>query len=257
MKPELQAIIGRLNRESYLSIAEDFSKTRKSAWYDFSYLDPYLSEGMRVLDLGCGNGRLFPYLSTRCKVSYMGIDANSHFITEARNRYAAHPFHAQFHVRDITTDPWPKLPEGYDGITSVATLNHFSRNEQARMIKNAYALLKPGGILYSTTWNMWRLDLKGKSIWNFWKERLIRSNEDFRAWYRVSKGDLGLKDVITLWKGSRYHSPLYYYAATARDMGLLCQKVGFEQVDSFYSLQGKKVSWYRGRNIITLARKPL
>ena len=51
------------NKEVYNKIAKLFSKTRKFLWYDLEPLVKYTKNGDKILDLGCGNGRLYQLFS--------------------------------------------------------------------------------------------------------------------------------------------------------------------------------------------------
>jgi alkylated DNA repair protein alkB family protein 8 len=45
-------------KKSYNQIAEHFSQTRHTPWTEFQYFEKYLKPEQKILDLGCGNGRL-------------------------------------------------------------------------------------------------------------------------------------------------------------------------------------------------------
>ena len=46
-------------RDVYDSISSEFDQTRRRQWAELEDLVDYVDKGDRVLDLGCGNGRLF------------------------------------------------------------------------------------------------------------------------------------------------------------------------------------------------------
>ena len=45
-------------KENYNLISEDFSITRDKFWEELGFLSKYVNDSDKVLDLGCGNGRL-------------------------------------------------------------------------------------------------------------------------------------------------------------------------------------------------------
>jgi cyclopropane fatty-acyl-phospholipid synthase-like methyltransferase len=56
------------NKKSYNMAAENFSETRQNAWPEFELLKPYINEGESLLDIGCGNGRLWQFLNAECRM---------------------------------------------------------------------------------------------------------------------------------------------------------------------------------------------
>jgi ubiquinone/menaquinone biosynthesis C-methylase UbiE len=71
----------------YNEIADEFSETRNHAWYEFEIYRELLKENDRVLDLGCGNGRLFEFLEPM-KIKYDGVDVSSGLLSKAKRKYA-------------------------------------------------------------------------------------------------------------------------------------------------------------------------
>ena len=49
----------------YDAFAEEFSATREQSWPEFDKLKKHLQKGDRILDLGCGNGRLRKFLDEK------------------------------------------------------------------------------------------------------------------------------------------------------------------------------------------------
>ena len=102
-------------------------------------------EGARVLDLGCGDGRfLSGFLHRGWEISCLEIDASA----VARGR-AEFPKIA-FYVGDATAEPPAQLRRGsFDAIISTEVIEHVY--SPRGLLRNAYELLKPGGILVLTT----------------------------------------------------------------------------------------------------------
>ncbi|MBM4177706.1 hypothetical protein FJ208_02810, partial [Candidatus Gribaldobacteria bacterium] len=59
MQKEIALKLIDQNKQVYNKIAYDFSNTRNYLWQDILPLLDYSKKGDKVLDLGCGNGRLF------------------------------------------------------------------------------------------------------------------------------------------------------------------------------------------------------
>ena len=64
-------------KKTYSTIAEDFSGTRKMDWAEFELILPYISDGDKVADIGCGNGRFYKFINSKKKIKYIGIDNRS------------------------------------------------------------------------------------------------------------------------------------------------------------------------------------
>jgi len=225
-----QAVVKKileLTKSGYQTIARDFSETRNFLWEDLLLLKDFIKDGDKILDLGCGNGRLAQLLEGK-KVDYFGVDYNEEFIRIARAKYPQYKFEAA----DVQNLAIPV--ETYDVVSLIAVLNHLPGSElKKRVLANAASYLKPGGHLLMTNWNLWNWSGK-KSIRAFWQDQLVLSGRVFSEKYGINKDELGYRDVITLWKsgdGAKI-ARLYYYAFTKGELGRLLEKVGLRVVKS-------------------------
>ena len=57
-KKRVQKILEQ-NKENWQVVAETFSRTRKENWNKSRIPLEYIKDGQKILDLGCGNGRLY------------------------------------------------------------------------------------------------------------------------------------------------------------------------------------------------------
>jgi SAM-dependent methyltransferase len=107
--------------------------------------------GWRVLDLGCGDGRIAEYLSDRTGAHLSGLDYVPEAIRLARQRTAAKADRLAFCVGDLNA---LDLPSGeFDAILSIDTI-YFSQ-DYTRTIGQLATALHPGGrmaFLYSYGW---------------------------------------------------------------------------------------------------------
>ena len=53
--------------KAYNSFAKDFSSTRHYQWKEFERLSETVPDKGNILDLGCGNGRLYTFLIDICQ----------------------------------------------------------------------------------------------------------------------------------------------------------------------------------------------
>jgi len=107
--------------------------------------------GQRVLDLGCGDGRITEYLSDRTGANLTGLDYIPEAIRLARERTAAKADRLAFVAGDLNTLHLPARE--FDAILSIDTI-YFSQ-DYIRTIGQLATALRPGGrmaFLYSYGW---------------------------------------------------------------------------------------------------------
>jgi SAM-dependent methyltransferase len=216
-----------LTKSGYQTIAQDFSNTRNFLWEDLQLFKDFIKDNVKMLDLGCGNGRLIQLLESK-KVDYLGVDYNEDFIRIAKAKYPQY----KFEVGDVQNLAIPV--ESFDAVTLIAVLNHLPGDElKKRVLANAASYLKPGGCLLMTNWDLWNWSGK-KSIRAFWQDQLLLTNAGFAEKYGVEKSELGYRDVITLWQtgDGQKIAQLYYYAFTRRELDKLIESVGLKIVKS-------------------------
>ncbi|OGF22596.1 hypothetical protein A2Y83_01065 [Candidatus Falkowbacteria bacterium RBG_13_39_14] len=86
MNQDLAQYILQQVRDNYNLCAEEFSRTRSYNWKSVKELTGrYVERGMKILDVGCGNGRLLELLRSK-GVDYTGIDSSEKLIGEARKK---------------------------------------------------------------------------------------------------------------------------------------------------------------------------
>lgn len=104
-----------------------------------------ISEGMKVLDAGCGIGGSSIWLAKNKQANVTGITLSAKQAARA-NAYVKEnglDNKAQFHVRDFTHTNYEDA--SFDVVWAIESVCHASNKED--FIKEAYRLLKPGGQL--------------------------------------------------------------------------------------------------------------
>lgn len=114
----------------------------------------HLTTMPRVLDVGCGNGRLFQLIGRRTFKSYTGIDLSSEAIAQIDDSSTKE---ATFAVADAST--W-EPPGSYDAIVFNEVL-YYAKDPVAMLRRYAAHLSKDGGIIASmfdfpTTGRLWK-----------------------------------------------------------------------------------------------------
>lgn len=96
----------------------------------------------RVLDVGCGAGRLAATLAVRAE-HVDGLDRSPVMIDKARRRYPK-AGNARWLEGDLFDSRLPLSDDGYDAITAVSSLHHMPLEDTLERLTR---LLRPGGVL--------------------------------------------------------------------------------------------------------------
>src|SRR3989344_2355970 len=170
--------------ENYNLTAEDFSRTRRYVWPGFEPLAQYAEPNDKVLDLGCGNGRLLDLLRDK-KINYIGVDNSAALITLAQKRYPA----ADFRIGDALKISFAS--NYFDKIYSVAVLHHIPSEElRLEFLEEVKRVLRPGGLLILTVWNLWQ-----------W--RSFKYNLKYITLKILGLSKLDFKDIFVPWAKTR------------------------------------------------------
>ncbi|OQY43090.1 MAG: hypothetical protein B6242_15425 [Anaerolineaceae bacterium 4572_78] len=100
--------------------------------------------GSRVLDIGCGSGKVIEFLPP--DVEYIGYDLNRIYIEHAKKKYGER---GQFFCADVNDESTRSIQGQFDFAMLVGVIHHLTNDEVHDMLKNAYNYLKPGGVLAS------------------------------------------------------------------------------------------------------------
>lgn len=201
-------------KDNYESIAAEFDETRKKGiWPELLNLTKEVKDGDKVLDAGCGNGRLLEAFGDK-KIKYLGVDQSENLITLAQKQYPDF----EFAVADILD--LGKINElDFDWVYSIAVLHHLPDQElrlnALRQLKNK---IKEDGRIVITAWNLWANKKNKKLIWKYFFLKLIGKN----------KMDFG--DILFHWKNENedVSKKRYYHAFTKWELTRLVKKVGLK-----------------------------
>lgn len=94
----------------------------------------------RILDLGCGSGRVIRHLPAMTKASLYGVDVNAE-----RVRWCSDNLEGSFTVNQLT--PPLDFPEGYfDVVYLISVFTHLRTETQRAWLGELQRIVKPGGV---------------------------------------------------------------------------------------------------------------
>lgn len=222
----------KLNRETYNKIACLFHSTRQYLWDDILFFKKYLHDGMSILDIGCGTGRLYQLLEEFQGVDYLGLDQSEEQIKMAKKDFPKN----NYLLAEMTSLPLEN--QKFDFIFCIATLHHLpDETSREKALLEMKRVLKPGGHLFLTNWNMDSLSAKKTIAKGKWFRTL--ENGFIVSWSSPEGEKIGER---------------YYYGFDLEELQILLEKVGFKVLENYYSKKGMKSDKNMGANIVTIAR---
>lgn len=176
-----------------------------------------LVRGLRLLDLGCGNG----YLARRFAregARVAAVDAAAPMIAAAKRREAAEPLGIDYHVHDAAA--LPMFPDGaFDVVYSNMAIMDMDPADAA--IRESARVLAPGGRFVASLCHPC-FDVPNASSWLMERKEFATSTSRRVARYREPF------ESESLWKPPdgpefttrSYHRPISWYATTLWGAGL-------------------------------------
>ena len=229
-------------KNSYSTIHNEFSDTRHYTWKEFDYFKPYLFEGAEIVDLGCGNGRLVNFLDQYFlgnTFKYLGIDNNEQLLVKAHQLFPRNVFlpgdQLEIPIDDTQVDI----------LFNIAAFHHIpSRELREQALLEMNRILKPGGILILSVWNLWQK--------KYWRQNL-------KAWFKylISFGHHDPNDLYIPWKNGQGHTltKRYYHNFLPSELNRLIKLSGFTVIEEFAVKKGQKVPFLQSYNYILIAKK--
>lgn len=195
-------------KKVYNEIAVEFSASRVYPWKELQVFIPHIKENFKILDLGCGNGRLLKSLEPlNTKYHYTGVDFSENLIAEAKKDFTD-PNKAIFKIADMTKINFAN--NSFDMVFMIASFHHLpSKNERLDLLFKINRWLKPGGYLFMTNWNLWQRKYIRYFFKNFWQKKSW--NNFFIPWH------MGYGQVV--WR--------FYHSFTTGELISLLRKTGF------------------------------
>jgi ubiquinone/menaquinone biosynthesis C-methylase UbiE len=201
----------------YDRMAEKFSGTRSFFWPDLEFIGSYIRPGDKILDFGCGNGRLLEILKDK-KVEYHGVDVSQKLVDLAKARYPEFSHHI-LKTSGLANLAFPN--DFFDATLSIAVFHHFPDPKfRLEMARELGRITKPGGMIVVSVWNLWQKKYR-KFVWkNIFLKLIGMSRFDWLDCEIPFKNNAGESF-------KRFH-----HAYTLKEMRGIFSAAGFEIVEA-------------------------
>lgn len=224
-----------LNNSLYEKQFLSWHKTRISLWEKpvINFLKK-IKDNSSLLDLGCGNARLYQYLTKKpnfkkINLTYLGVDKSKRIIKLNKTNYPL----GNFEIIDALKMNYKNK---FNYIISLALLHHIpSEKLQIIFLKKCYTALKKEGILFISVWNRW--NLKYQKFSNQKKQFL----------------DMNKNDYIVPWKNTQ--ESRFIHAFTKTELIRITQKTNFKNIKVFYADRNDITNKKNGLNIYLVCTK--
>lgn len=196
-------------KQDYEITAQEFSDTRFRVWKELIAFQKYLKPNDNVLDLGCGNGRLYELFKNQ-SINYIGADNCQTLIGLAKKKYPQ----VKFILADALNLPFKD--NEFDSVFSIAMLHQIPSMElRIKALEEIKRVLKKKGILILTCWNLRQ-------------PKLVLKYKLWHLLFGFKKKNLDKGDVFIPWKlRDGEAAQRYYHAFTLRELSKLVKKVNF------------------------------
>ncbi len=149
--------LNEINRQFYAQTAPHFNQTRNAAWAGWQKLLPHidLAEPLRVLDVGCGNGRFGLFLAEHfAEIHYTGLDNSPELLQFAQEALSDNISNLNLQEHDIIQQDLP--PDEFDLVVLFGVIHHVPGDaNRQKFIQNLAEKVAPQGYLVYASWRFY------------------------------------------------------------------------------------------------------
>lgn len=220
-----------ISKVDYDNFAQTFSASRNNMkWEEIEYfLEKYgeYIDGLKILDVGCGNGRLLDHFVQSpfiMDIDYFWIDASKWMIDEAIAKFGSN----DFIVCDMMNIDTLQIKD-FESIFFIASFHHlWTIEDRIQVLEKLKKIVQSGSYIFMTNWAL-------KSELN--KEKYETSI------IKDSKNEFGSEDFnIKIWEFDRF-----YHCFSLEELEYLFKQTGYEVIENRL--------FDNGRNFISIIKK--
>ncbi len=240
----------------YNSQAQNFSVSRQKHWPDFDIILQYIKDyiistgktKLKILELGCGDGRFYRFLKKNLDIEfeYIGVDISDWLIQIARS-YSPNTNFIVADMVDYLTD-FPS--QAMDIVVSIASFQHIPRYYQRLFVlKNIYRILVYEWLNISLNWSFSRWFVR-----KYWKQLIVSMLKFvFSFWYRK------WNDLSIPWKDTKSWKiyKRYYHIFLLSELEKLFKMAWFVIIAKGYIWKSWsfETRWHNARNTLIVGKK--
>ncbi len=231
MNDSTRHALNGINQRFYDTHAEAFGQTRDHAWpgWDRAWATVPRTKPLRLLDVGCGNGRFGAYLGEVAArpVEYTGVDSSRALLDRARQRTAVLGSPRLECLDWESAGPGASLPNGpFEAVVAFGVLHHVPGHDGRRALLQAMAArLAPDGVLVATFWRFGAPELEAR-----YAARQVSWSDP--AAPPIDTAQLESGDQLLQW-GDTPGALRYCHYCDDNEIRALVQGLGLETIDAF------------------------
>jgi tRNA (uracil-5-)-methyltransferase TRM9 len=242
MHREIAQGFARLNQDFYETIGKYWNNDPHYEWEGWNKLlliiQQIETKKLKVLDLGCGNGRFATYLQEKLgnqkEIEYVGIDFSDFLLSVGVDSLGAKPSVFKLISADVLFENWVSILEkegfqAFDLVVLFGVMHHIpGDNFRTELIQKAASVLTKNGVLVFTSWQFLEDPRLSKRVLDKQSDEV----QHVLSKYQLQPSDLEEGDYILSWvkKALGYRYSHFY---TKSEIDLIIQKADLQLVTNF------------------------